>query len=1059
MSKKIFTPLENSSHKSTRIRNHKFLTRFIFIIIFLLVFGFLIFNFRKTKKAEAVHIVGPLIAAMKTKVDGYFYVPRINPRTLQVKFLFNNAGLEGDQTGGSGEYPYVPDGVINIQDLSFISLRWNAKEDGANWEYMADIIPDKKIDTGDLNQVGGNYGKSGTYISDLTGVTIVFDVGGELPLDPQDMVEIPAGAASFTVKQNGIPIGAYILFYAVPPPKNVRWWAWSENIGWISFNSLNCDPNNNTWTEGGLNNPDFPNCPEGDSISNYGVSVDSFTGIGYISGYAWSPSLGWLDFDPIGTPPVYPTKTAELDNSTGKVSGWARFLSYGDGWDGWVKLSDNPIAGRNAKYMDSSKGSGGFISLELTYQDKPRVSYLDSGLNLKLAGCDNRFCKSEIPFTGNPGGNAGTQGYTTSLALDRNENPVIVNVEIKADGEDNVWVRRCDDPKCGSQPAAQEPDKINSATYTTSLKLDFVSLGCQILGCPMIAYGSFSPGPTTGTLFVHCDDPYCAGDESAHIRKLADEAPSIDHGVDIELDKNGNPVIVISPIFSDHIKVIRCNDFNCDNVNEYDLPSIVPFIDMLGWLDAELDFSSPGCEILGCPVVFTTAFPSSSAEQFLRCHQPDCSDNSGWKTGFEPSPKTITHPSLELTSGGLPVMVYREQDGEKLVLIRCTDFDCNNFSRLVLDDADETAGQYTGYYADLELDSEDLPFIAYQANKGKVMLMYIACYNTGCKSTVVSHGVTYNSTTHEFSGWAWGSDVTGWISFNCKDRKICDTTTADVMCDTPIDIGCLPYGTLSCVNQRTADGKTACDISNYKVIVNSPPSVTSTSEALNSCAWGTIPQVAPGLAITLNWTYSDPDGDPQNAYEILVDDSFAFPDPKFNHLVEGSSSNSYVLNLSNDDNSDWLSSLAWGTTYYWKVRVKDSSGNWTESLVDDFTTPAHAYPDVDFSWSPQSPSVNEIAQFTDTSKCYDAAGNIVPCASWSWTFPGGNPSASTIQNPQTKFTSPGLKEVTLTVEDSDGAATADPNDFKCTASSLNFIPPGVNITFPLPEWKEIPPTF
>ena len=53
MAKKIFTPLENLNNKLTEIRNHKFLTGFIFLIIFLIVFGFLIFNFRKTEKIEA----------------------------------------------------------------------------------------------------------------------------------------------------------------------------------------------------------------------------------------------------------------------------------------------------------------------------------------------------------------------------------------------------------------------------------------------------------------------------------------------------------------------------------------------------------------------------------------------------------------------------------------------------------------------------------------------------------------------------------------------------------------------------------------------------------------------------------------------------------------------------------------------------------------------------------------------------------------------------------------------------------------------------------------------
>src|SRR3989338_509710 len=53
---------------------------------------------------------------------------------------------------------------------------------------------------------------------------------------------------------------------------NVFGWAWSENIGWISFNN----------TSGG-------------GAVDYGVNVDTTTGI--FSGYAWSENIGWISFE------------------------------------------------------------------------------------------------------------------------------------------------------------------------------------------------------------------------------------------------------------------------------------------------------------------------------------------------------------------------------------------------------------------------------------------------------------------------------------------------------------------------------------------------------------------------------------------------------------------------------------------------------------------------------------------------------------------------------------------------------------------------------------------
>ncbi|MEK7567069.1 MAG: hypothetical protein AAB527_02975, partial [Patescibacteria group bacterium] len=95
---------------------------------------------------------------------------------------------------------------------------------------------------------------------------------------------------------------------------NLSGWAWSENIGWISFN--------NTTGGGG---------------ANYGVTVASN---GRLSGYAWSEYVGWITFnqnDLNGCPSGQ--CRADFDEDTGQVTGWARALANGGGWDGWISLS------------------------------------------------------------------------------------------------------------------------------------------------------------------------------------------------------------------------------------------------------------------------------------------------------------------------------------------------------------------------------------------------------------------------------------------------------------------------------------------------------------------------------------------------------------------------------------------------------------------------------------------------------------------------------------------------------------------------------------------------
>lgn len=102
-------------------------------------------------------------------------------------------------------------------------------------------------------------------------------------------------------------------------------WAWSSNIGWISFNCTN---------EGVC------------STFNYGVTVEQpSAGKKKLSGFAWSSNIGLVTFNEadLGGCPGPPCK-AEVDFLDGAVSGWARAwscISPGctGGWDGWIHLS------------------------------------------------------------------------------------------------------------------------------------------------------------------------------------------------------------------------------------------------------------------------------------------------------------------------------------------------------------------------------------------------------------------------------------------------------------------------------------------------------------------------------------------------------------------------------------------------------------------------------------------------------------------------------------------------------------------------------------------------
>jgi len=119
-----------------------------------------------------------------------------------------------------------------------------------------------------------------------------------------------------SIKNKDEHIGNYALLKAMASvDNNLSGYAWSDNIGWISFNCLNTDT-----------------C----DISDYGVSVENKK----MSGYAWSDNIGWISFnesDLVGCP----SGVCLAQTEGNKLIGWARALSgmnSDDGWDGWISL-------------------------------------------------------------------------------------------------------------------------------------------------------------------------------------------------------------------------------------------------------------------------------------------------------------------------------------------------------------------------------------------------------------------------------------------------------------------------------------------------------------------------------------------------------------------------------------------------------------------------------------------------------------------------------------------------------------------------------------------------
>ncbi|MDD5145931.1 MAG: hypothetical protein PHF44_03775 [Candidatus Pacebacteria bacterium] len=217
--------------------------------------------------------------------------------------------------------------------------------------------------------------------------------------------------------------------------------------------------------------------------------------------------------------------------------------------------------------------------------------------------------------------------------------------------------------------------------------------------------------------------------------------------------------------------------------------------------------------------------------------------------------------------------------------------------------------------------------------------------------------VSLNTSTKEFSGWATSDSISefgtvGWISTNDKDY---DGAAG------PVD---------------------------YQVITTLTTafcSVSTTSETWSYCSDSRHP--------ILTWSLSGECTLPQTSYQIQINDVNSFDASCTGCEIDTGEVSSSSLSYTTAYN------FSYNTTYYWRVRSKDSTLTWSEwSTVDSFLTPLHSYPSTNFTWSPQTLRTNDFSYFYDDvnysplnySKCYDSGGQEVSCSSRTWTFEGAS---------------------------------------------------------------------
>lgn len=173
-------------------------------------------------------------------------------------------------------------------------------------------------------------------------------------------------------------------------------------------------------------------------------------------------------------------------------------------------------------------------------------------------------------------------------------------------------------------------------------------------------------------------------------------------------------------------------------------------------------------------------------------------------------------------------------------------------------------------------------------------------------------------------------------------------------------------------------------------------------------------------------------GNNQSTWISLAYDVFSADSVSFWFKVSSESSYDFLrFYIDNNEQASWSGEVGWeraafavtagSHTFKWEYEKDYSVTSGSDcSWIDFIVLPAAVF-DASFSASDTDICVDESVNFYDQS-----SGNAV---SWEWTFEGGTPATSTLQNPVVTYSATGSFDVSLTVSDGVGTSTMSMPDY------------------------------
>jgi hypothetical protein len=427
-----------------------------------------------------------------------------------------------------------------------------------------------------------------------------------------------------------------------------------------------------------------PNCaPGGDSIKTLAPSGAAIFGISLDLDAAGNPAISYVNDDtgalgvihcndPDCDPLVNGSESIETPDTSVVTTGTSLELdgagnpvvSYAKGGLRLLRCDDPNCVGDAPIVVDNSDlTTGESSSLSLDSVGRPVVGYYDPPAQaLKVVHCNDLNCSGmdETPIMPDT---EGSSGGSPSLALDGLDRPVVSYYDASTG---DLKVLHCNDVACaGGDDIARFVDIPGTTGYFTSLVLDSS-------GIPVVSYHDY----TNGDLRVlRCGNANCSS--PASITSPDSTAADVGLYTSVSIDASRKPVIAYYDNTNDNLKILHCNDINCAGGDE---SPTTP--DSTG--DVGVD-TSIALDSAGNPVVSYSDVTNGTLK-ILHCNDPNCdSAVNGPESVTSPVTGIGTglghHSSLVLDGSGRPVVAFHDRTTQDLRILHCNDLEDPSLQR------------------------------------------------------------------------------------------------------------------------------------------------------------------------------------------------------------------------------------------------------------------------------------------------------------------------------------------------------------------------------------------